>query len=371
MTIKEKKVAIIGSGSGGRAFAAYLAEKGYSINLGVRTPENHKTIFTEHVITSKGAVSGTFPLDLVSTDYKEIVRGCKLILIVTPATAQKVIIREIASVLEAGQIVLLNPGRTWGAIQAYNIISQNNTSGQIYVGETQTLVFTCRKQKDYGVNIIKIKDKVNYCFYPEISNGFVKEYLNNAVPELKPVNDIRITSLNNIGAMVHPATVLLNSGSILRQTKFKFYREGTSAPLADVVEALDKERCEILDILDVHGLSLLEWFKSVYGLEAESIAEAFQKNPSYENIGCPERLNMRYLTEDVPTGLVALSSIGHYLDLDMEICDSLICLTDNLLHTNFAQNGRTIKNIGVPLKYLHGKSEKFHKVENRDIKIIL
>lgn len=367
----EKNIAIIGAGSGGRAFAAYLAKKQFRVNLGVRTPKNHKCIFKKCAIKSEGAINGEFALNLVSTDYKEVVKDCKLILIVTPATAQKEIIKAIAEILEPGQIVLLNPGRTWGAIQAYNIISQINTSNQIYVGETQTLLFTCRKTEDYGVNIIKIKNEVNYCFYPEISNSFVKDYLGSAIPELKPVNDIRITSLNNIGAMVHPATVLLNTGSILRKSPFKFYREGTMNPLADVVEALDKERCQILEMLDVDGMSLLEWFESVYGVKADKIEDAFQTVPSYKNIGAPDKLNMRYLTEDVPTGLVALSSIGHYLDLEMEVCDSLICLADSLLHTNFANHGRTIKNVGVPLKYLHGKSEKYHKVENREIKIIL
>ena len=55
-------------------------------------------------------------------------------------------------------------------------------------------------------------------------------------------------------------------------------------------------------------------------------------------------LRIRYLTEDVPTGLVPLSSIAKYLSISSPIINSVIVIANTLLNTDFYKKGRTIEN---------------------------
>jgi len=58
-------------------------------------------------------------------------------------------------------------------------------------------------------------------------------------------------------------------------------------------------------------------------------------------------LDVRYLTEDIPTGLVPLSSIGKYISISTPNINSVIVLANTLLNKNFYKSGRTIENYPV------------------------
>ncbi|MHA1791598.1 MAG: NAD/NADP octopine/nopaline dehydrogenase family protein [Promethearchaeota archaeon] len=342
------EIAIIGAGNGGRAFASYLSSKGYKVNLVFRTLEKIKSMHKTRKIQSQGEIKGTFKLNMVTNDVGKALENAFLILIVVPASAHENIIKQILPFLHDYQVILLNPGRTWGAIHVKNIISKERPELYIHVGETQTLLFTCRAIEDKGVMIYKIKESVQYCFYPEEDNMYVEKTFAKLFPQLVPINDIRITSLSNIGAILHPATTILNAGAITRKKPFLFYREGVTKEIARVIKKVDEERCRILEGLGLPTNSFIEWARDVYNCDCEDYADAFKKIPYYESIWAPTTLNQRYLFEEIPTGLVALSSLGVYLGIPTPTIDSLITLASVLLENDFKTNGRTIENVGVP-----------------------
>jgi opine dehydrogenase len=341
-------IAIIGAGNGGRAFAAYLSSYGFDVNLVYRTPINiHEIRLSKHII-SEGAIFGSFPLHMVINDYEKAMKGVKIILIVLPASVHLKTVRKMIPFLEDGQIILLNPGRTWGAIEVYNEIRKFRPELDIYVAETQTLLFTSRKIKDYGVNIVKIKNTIEYCSYPESNNWYVDPYVKFLFPQMKMVDDIRITSLNNIGAMIHPTIVLLNTGSISRSTPFKFYHEGVGPQIARMIEKVDNERLAIMQAMGLKGESFVTWAKNSYGIDAITYYDAFQAVESYRNIFAPDTLQNRYLTEDVPTGLVPLSSLGKVMGIPTPHIDALITIANALLGRQYGVKGRTVENVHLP-----------------------
>lgn len=345
--MKNREIAIIGAGNGGRAFAAYLSKLGYKVNLCFRTPINIYEIYQTKRIISEGEITGSYRLHRVSINYAKIISNAQIILIVLPANLHKSIINKLMPYLKNGHIILLNPGRTWGAIEVYNEIKKKRPDITVYVAETQTLIFTSRKIQDYGVEIHKIKKKVDYCFYPEYNNKKIGPILEHIFPQLNRVDDIRITSLNNIGAVIHPPTVLLNAGSITRNGDFYFYKEGILPPIARVIELIDKEKCAIMEKLGMKPVTLIEWINSVYGIQTDDYFTAFQMNESYQNIKAPQSIRVRYLTEDIPTGLVPLSSLGKKLGIPTPTIDSIIQLADIMLGTDFKETGRTIEKVGL------------------------
>ena len=54
----------------------------------------------------------------------------------------------------------------------------------------------------------------------------------------------------------------------------------------------------------------------------------------------------RYLTEDVPQGLVLLESLGQYLGVATPVCTALIELASAALGRDLRQTGRTLARLG-------------------------
>ncbi len=262
----------------------------------------------------------------------------------------------MAPSLQDGQIILLNPGRTWGAIEVKSIIKKARPELEVYVGETETLLFTCREIEDSGVKIFKIKEDNPFCFYPEQDNRYVDYFITELFPNMSVVDDIKITSLTNIGAIIHPTAVVLNAGSISRQEKFLFYREGLTPEVVNIIEKVDQERCKIAEKLDMRPEPFLEWAKKTYGVEFTTYYDAFQNIEPYKEIGSPSTLFSRYITEDVPTGLVPFASMGRYFDIPTPFTDSIILMASSLVGTDFMKTGRTSENVALPIEILEGGS---------------
>ena len=158
---------VIGAGSGGRAFAAYLSSKGYPISLYNRSFSRISEIQRKGGIKTSGELQGFFPIDLVTQDLKLAMKDADIIMVVTPAYAHRDIALKISPYLEDGHIIILNPGRTFGSIEFLRIIQSKRGNIPVFISETQTLLFTSRKLKGNRVNIIKIKNSVNFSTFPD------------------------------------------------------------------------------------------------------------------------------------------------------------------------------------------------------------
>jgi opine dehydrogenase len=273
------------------------------------------------------------------------VKDSDIILIVTPAFAHKSIAEQISPYLTEDHIIILNPGRTFGSVEFLRTIQKQRGNIPIIVGETQTLLFTCRELKGNQVNIIKIKNSVNFSTYPDKYTDLIYEVLRDVFPQLVPIDDYLEVTLNNIGMLLHPALSLFNAGPIDCGKEFKFYKEGATPQICQVLEEIQVELNGIFRILGLKQIWYDKWAEKCYGICANSVYDAIQKVDAYKNIYAPTELVTRYFTEDVPTGLVPIASIGKFLGINTPTIDSIIHLSSIICGINFRKKGRTIQNL--------------------------
>ena len=69
----------------------------------------------------------------------------------------------------------------------------------------------------------------------------------------------------------------------------------------------------------------------------------YAKNSSPEG---PFVADSRFITEDVPEGLVLLESLGQMLDVETPTCTGLINIASAALTTDFRQDARTVELLG-------------------------
>ena len=336
---------VIGAGSGGRACAAYISSKGHQVSLYNRSYMRIRSIKKKGGIEAKGALNGFFRLGLVTQDLNMAVKNADVIMIVTPASAHKELAEKIAPVLSNNQIIVLNPGRTFGSVEVKRIIENKRKDIFLIVGETQTLLFTARELPENGVNIIKIKDSVSFSSFPGQHIYKASDRLMDIFPQLDPTDNYLEVTLNNIGMLLHPAISLLNAGMIDFGKNFKFYREGATSRVCKVLEWVEFEINEIFKKLGLQQFRYYKWARKAYGVEAISTFEALQKIEAYSDINAPDNLITRYFTEDVPTGLVPITSLGSFLNIPTPTIHSIIQLSSILCNVDFRQIGRTIEKL--------------------------
>jgi opine dehydrogenase len=336
------KFCIIGAGNGGRAFAAYLSSKGHPVNLYNRSLTRIIDIQKKSGIKASGEIKGFFPINLVTQDLDLAVRDVDVILIVVPASAHKDIAKKIVNCLSRDQIILLNPGRTFGAVEFRRTIEKEGIKFPIFIAETQTLLFTSRQLKKNSVRILKIKKSVDLAAFPDKNTFFIYDTLKDVFPQLNPTDDYLEMTLNNIGMLLHPTLSVLNAGAMDSGKEFKFYTEGATSRTCEILESLQYEISKIFAILGLKQFNFCNWANKSYGIKKKSIYDTVQNITAYRKINAPKQLITRYFTEDVPTGLVPISSLAKFLGVKTPILDSIINLSSILCGIKFRTEGRTI-----------------------------
>lgn len=338
---------VIGAGNGGMAMAGYLAMIGCNVNLYNRTLEHIFPLMNNPVISLTGAEVGVGKLNLVTNKIRQAIENVHIIMVTVPAMGHYDIAKEMAPYLKEGQIVVLNPGRTGGALEVYSTIRKYGCDKDIIVAEAQTFIYACRAMSSNSAHIFKVKKEVTLSSIPSNKTNYVIELLNHAYPQFTPAKDVLETSINNYGAIFHPAPSLLNSGLIERGAPFEYYTEGITPTIGKVLEKMDAERMLIGKKLKVNTLSAKDWLYESYGAKGRNLYDTIQNNPAYKGLGSPKGLNIRYIYEDVPYSLVPMASIGRTLNIPTPTMDLIIGLSELLTGKEFNLTGRNIAKLGL------------------------
>ena len=348
---KEIKYTVIGAGHGGKAMAAHLALIGFPVTLYNRTPENVAVIKARGGIelgSYDGGPHGFGQMALVTSDMGEALEQADVIMVAVPATAHADIARATAPHLRDGQIVVLNPGRTGGALEFVHVLGECGCQADVTVAEAETLIYACRSDGPAQARIFRIKEAVPLAALPATGTPQVLEVLASAFPLFINGTSVLHTGLNNMGAIFHPALTLLNAGRIESTGgEFQFYIDGVTPSVARVLEALDRERVTVAAALGIRARTGLSWLRMAYDASGADLYEAIHNQPGYRGIKAPATLNHRYITEDVPMSLVPIAALGQRYGVQVRAMDSVIRQACIVHQTDYWRRGRTLDKLGI------------------------
>ena len=140
----KEKYAVIGAGCGGQAVAGYLASIGFDVTLYNRSSDRIKPFQARGYIDLEEIVNGRGKLSYIGTDISKALADRDIIMIVITADGHKEIAKKIAPYLRDGQIIILNPGRTCGALEVVYTLRQSCCNADAIVAEANTLVYLAR-----------------------------------------------------------------------------------------------------------------------------------------------------------------------------------------------------------------------------------
>lgn len=348
---KKLSYTVIGAGNGGKAMAAHLGLKGFKVTLYNRTADRVSSIKQLGGIRLESFEAGPHgfgELVHVTSNLAEAVAKAEVIMVVVPATAHASIAAAAAPHLRDGQIVVLHPGRTLGAIEFKKVIRDAGCTADVIISEAETFIYASRSEGPAEARIFRIKNAVPLAALPATKTQMVLDVLHEAYPEYIDGVNVLHTGLNNMGAIFHPALTLLNMGRIESTAgEFQFYIDGVTPSIAHVLEVLDRERVTVAAAIGVRARTALEWLRMAYNVQGENLYEAIQNQTGYVGIKAPNTLNHRYIFEDVPMSLVPLASLAQRYGVSVRGIESIIRVACFVHHTDYWRRGRTLSRLGI------------------------
>jgi len=343
---------VLGAGHGGTAMAAHLSLMGFGVNLYSRNPDRLRPIQIQGGIeltsSEPDVPHGMAPLNLVTDDVEAAIEEVDLLMVVVPANGHIFIAEQIAPHLADGQIIVLHPGRTGGALEVRRVLKEQGLKADVIVAEAQTFIYASRSINPAQTKIFRVKNNIPVAALPAHRTVEVVKALRHAFPQFVPGDNVMKTSLDNIGAIFHPAVTVLNAARIeSTRGEFDYYTEGITPTMSLILEEVDKERVAVAEALGFRAMSAREWLYVAYDAAGPTLYEAMRANRGYDGIRAPKTVYNRYISEDVPMSLVPIASIGDMIDVPTPTIKAVIHLASLLHKCDYWAEGRTAERLGL------------------------
>lgn len=368
------RLAVLGAGNIGYAIAGDMTLMGHQVNL-YEIPElaernldpikEHGGIETQPLRPSvKLSRTGLAMPDKLTSDIKEAVKGVNVIFLTVPSHVHTAFFNLLVPHLENGQMVVIQTGN-WGSFELEDKMWNKGIlpDKDIKIAETNIAPYACRRfaySKDRTKPWLVMHSAPGYhasgsqylAAMPATDTDDVLRVLHRMYPKLQRAESIIETSSMNFN-LIHIPVMVCNAGILeSRKGDFYFWKEGVSPKVGKVLDAVDKERVEVLQAIGLDAESLLSYYwpnaenwhdgiHTYYHATQTSHATKIWVE-GYGN----QPFRYRYLAEDTPCQMIPLVSLGDLLEVSTPTMDGLVQLASILSEIDYWRIGRTVDKMG-------------------------
>jgi opine dehydrogenase len=329
------KICVIGAGNTGQAVAAYLKSMGIDSVLNTRSEEKAATI-NKNGITSEGGIIGKFKIP-ATVDLFGAVKDADLILLMTIASAHKEVAEKLKPLLVQGQKILIF-NSNWGAFEFKQVLADDIEQKNLTVAETNAQLFISSTEEVGRVNM-EIKKQVLVCATNPNKTQFLLDSTKSFFPQFKKSSSIFETTLASTNPVIHVPIVLLNLVRMENSQHFMFYGDGVSYTAVNLILDIDKERVAVARMLGCEIPDVLTTINSFWEIKYDNLYDALTRNQTYLKAVGPKSLDHRYITEDIPFGIIPVAEIGDLIGVDTPYTDALIDLLRHSINPRLISGG--------------------------------
>jgi len=367
------RIAILGGGHGGFTMAADLSMAGHEVNL-YELPEfagNIKPVLErgginvvarkfpagEELLLPGGGRSGFAKITgKVTTNIKEALEGVDLIMLVVPAFGRERFAREMAPYLKDGQVIVVWPAY-FGALMVAKTLKEVGRGKDVTICETESLIYLTKKRGPAEVLVQGVKEKLDVAAFPATKTDEAVKILQEVFPRSRIIKakNVLQTTLTNVNLVLHPPSVLLNLPKVERAL-FPYYEDvggpswrayDVTPGMARVMEAVDREIIAVGERLQLKLPGLKETLRAFYGAFGRDLYETVLNCYAYQLQLAPTSMEHRFVTEDVPYGLVPVSYLADQVGVATPVIKALITIACAVAGRDFWKEGLTLERVGL------------------------
>jgi opine dehydrogenase len=363
-SMSSSQITVAGGGACAQGLAVYLLQQGHRVRI-LEHPDfvaNVEPLIAGRPIKYRGVLGeGEIGPERVSTVAADVIPGSRWIFLTVPAYGHDNFARILAPVLEDGQILVANPGPALGAFALRHLLEKYGCTANVTLMETHSTHTSGTLVAPGEVQIGPVPGGVLFSALPATETALHADEFQALIPRTKPASNVLELAFESWNIIAHCAPMVLNAGRIeYAKGEYRHYTEGISESVGRVMDEQDVERLAAaralgLDLKPHKEIvsTLLPYGDQPTGESPRGLYEAYQTPKLYGSTG-PGWLGHRYLTEDVPFGLVAWVSIGQHIGVPMPVSEAICRLAGYLMGVDYLAGGRTLENLGLSV---HGADD--------------
>jgi opine dehydrogenase len=332
------KITILGAGAIGKAYAAYLSSRGHAVTIWSPSGRDLGRLSSEGVLTAAGICEGTYSVS-VAKGAAEAGAGAELIVVAVPANGHAAVIDDIVPHLADGQTVIVSAELSMSSVLLANAIKARGLD--VPVIAWATTVVTAKSSGQACVIVSLLRKRLDVAAIPASGGQAAAELCAQVFGvefDLKP--SVMAIALSNLNPPAHMAIALCNFTRMEKGEDWSSYG-GITEGVGRLMEALDRERRALAEAFGLSVRSVFDHYVNSFGVERASVGTMAQAVATARpHVKGPATLDTRFVTEDVPFGLLPLVELGRHAGIAMPLHESGVELFSALYGRDFrSENG--------------------------------
>ena len=347
------KIAILGAGNVGCAVSADLTMHGHDVTLIKTSHSMHDKNF-DFLVENEGRMTlnefgniKTANIHKLSRDMADI-KDVEIVIICTQTNFHEQLIERIAPYLHYGHILLIMPGYLSTAY-----VLKHCADKDIIIAETESSFIDGRILEPgyFCVGFRNVRNPIGIYPYAKRENAIAK--LDLLGERLVYLSSVVEAALHNPNLIVHTVGSVMSIPRIEKSKgDFNLYHEAytrDNPATWNILEALDSEKMNVLNKLGFERLKYVDACKYRNSfdsdIDAKEIFLEYAEMPTRAK--GPMCVDSRYISEDVPQGLVMMEALGKALNVNTPIASGLIAIASAALGRDLRAEGRTPERLGI------------------------
>ena len=314
------RVGIVGAGSIAFGTAAFLEQQGHKATLWSPSGERTKALAKGEALVAQGAVEGTFH-PAAAASAEALAASAEAIVIALPAYGHKTVLDAIAPYITPAHTVIISSHASFGALYLSRLIAARGVTAPIVAWGTT--VVSGRQLSPTSVNVNTVRKKIDLATVPASRSAdglavcqalFGDRFVDRG--------SLMAIALSNLNPQNHMGIAL---GNMTRMERGETWSQGQNVTpnVGRLLEELDQERIAIATELGLEVRTIFQHFHLSFHVPMSSISQMNQEMHAAGNGGQgPVTADSRYVTEDVPFGLVMTAKIGRLAGKPAELHES-------------------------------------------------
>jgi opine dehydrogenase len=269
------------------------------------------------------------------------------VLIAVPGNGHRAVIDAVAPHLASGQVVVISSHCSFSALYLSQRLAARRVACPI--AAWATTVTTGRRKGAGAVNMTTLRKEVDVASVPASASEPALAACRVLFGErFKPSADLLAVSLSNLNPPVHMANSLCNLTRMERGEAWSNYGCMTDA-VGRLIEALDRERLALAASFGLTVRSIQDHMHLSFDLPRGTVGEMAREQDKRRG-GMPPgptTLDHRYITEDVPFGLVPLIAIARAAKVPVPLHEAGVALFGAIYGRNFAAENDLLPALGI------------------------
>ncbi len=349
-----ESVAVVGAGPVGQIVACAALVAGCDVAL--HSPfgrEARRLTDSEALAVGGAAMTGSYRLSQPGTpgqairitpDLESAVREADAVVLAVPAFTHATYAGLLAPLVRPGQLIVLAPGRCFGAIEFARVLRRQRARAELTIVELETTPYVVTQAHPGRLEVVAEHRAVPAAAFPNTATASAVKALLPALPMLREASGVLETTFANMAGLLVAAPALLAAAAPGSAS----LHERLPATVVDTVIArLDDERRRVASAFGVRGLPpLAEWLEAMFGTTAQDTVMALDEVTAYRSVSCPAA-DSTAVHDAVATGLVPMASAGAVADIPTPATATLVGLASALSGLDHVRHGRTMATVGL------------------------